>query len=250
MGNRFHLLLLFLPQSTTLAWPIVVEVPNFGQIRGDVQASRIHNLRFIMGGAEVRLDTSGMYEYGDGRGVSERFRIFCSVGGHCTIRATFGDAAASYAAEWIVVDGMARRTVLTSTMDVGTAFRDRLPTTPVVLDFDVPPRRSGREWRTAIEPRLQARFRAGTDSIRVRYMEHDFTLDAAGIPMVSARSQAFTGFCYDAQQCWFRGRFTYAGKTVVAEWSVIDGVPERTILSAQPDLVRLFRTDLMPPRYQ
>lgn len=60
----------------------------------------------------------------------------------------------------------------------------------------------------------------------------------------------FGGRCVDAKNCSFRGLFSDAGGSFVAEWRVIDSVSIRTVLTESNDVVNLFMKNIDPPEYQ
>lgn len=62
-------------------------------------------------------------------------------------------------------------------------------------------------------------------------------------------TEVFNGFCEDSQTCAFRAIFGDAGGSYCAEWHIIDGRVERTVLSDTSDLCAFFRKHLVPPRY-
>ena len=57
----------------------------------------------------------------------------------------------------------------------------------------------------------------------------------------------FGGRCFDSKNCRFRGLFSDAAGTFVAEWSVVSGAPVRTILTDSDDVVELFSRNIDPP---
>lgn len=57
----------------------------------------------------------------------------------------------------------------------------------------------------------------------------------------------FGGKCFDAKNCQFRGVFSDAAGTFVAEWKVIDGISLRTVLTNSSDVVGLFLKHIVPP---
>jgi len=59
--------------------------------------------------------------------------------------------------------------------------------------------------------------------------------------------QYFGGECFDKKHCQFRGIFSDASGSFVAEWYIIDGLPVRTILSNSNDLINLFSENINPP---
>lgn len=59
----------------------------------------------------------------------------------------------------------------------------------------------------------------------------------------------FGGQCSDSQNCSFRGLFSDAGGSFVAEWVVIDGVGMRTVLTSSSDVMNLFIGEIDPPTF-
>jgi hypothetical protein len=53
----------------------------------------------------------------------------------------------------------------------------------------------------------------------------------------------FGGKCFDAHNCRFRGLFSDAGGSFVAEWLIVNDRSVRTILTDSSDVVHLFMTD-------
>jgi hypothetical protein len=61
------------------------------------------------------------------------------------------------------------------------------------------------------------------------------------------RFRYFGGRCADAVNCTFRGLFSDGAGTFVAEWKIVDGTPQRTVLSWSDDVVKLFMDDIDSP---
>jgi hypothetical protein len=59
----------------------------------------------------------------------------------------------------------------------------------------------------------------------------------------------FGGRCQDALNCTLRGLFSDAGGAYVAEWQIVNGVSERTVLTWSGDVVIDFRKHIDPPEY-
>jgi hypothetical protein len=83
-----------------------------------------------------RLDTSGMFNAWGNRPL-EYPGIVRYFGGHCdertcVIRGLFADAALTYVAEWVVVDGVPARTVLTGSQDIVDVFMKNID----AVEFD------------------------------------------------------------------------------------------------------------------
>jgi len=83
------------------------------------------------GGREYKLDVSEMYDAWGNRplevqGSGRYFGGSCEDAMNCTLRGLFSTGAATYAAEWQIVDGVSTRTVLTDSSDVVTAFQQHI----------------------------------------------------------------------------------------------------------------------------
>lgn len=59
----------------------------------------------------------------------------------------------------------------------------------------------------------------------------------------------FGGKCFDVKNCQFRGIFSDAAATFVAEWLVTDGQAFRTTLTSSNDVVNLFMKNIDPPEF-
>lgn len=78
-------------------------------------------------GKSHSLDTSHMFNAWGNRplevkGVIRYLGGHCYDSEHCALRGLFSDAAGSYVAEWVVINGVSSRTVLTSSDDVVHLF--------------------------------------------------------------------------------------------------------------------------------
>lgn len=60
----------------------------------------------------------------------------------------------------------------------------------------------------------------------------------------------FGGFCYDEHTCIVRGLFSDAGGAFAAEWVVIGGISQRTVISDSSDIIDLFMKHIDPPRIE
>ena len=58
----------------------------------------------------------------------------------------------------------------------------------------------------------------------------------------------FGGSCVDELNCDLRGLFSDAAGAYVAEWQIVGGVVERTVLSDSSDVVAAFRQHIDPPK--
>lgn len=59
----------------------------------------------------------------------------------------------------------------------------------------------------------------------------------------------FGGKCFDAKHCQFRGLFSDAAGSYVAEWIVVNGKSIRTVLTSSNDVVSLFMKNIDPPSF-
>ena len=59
----------------------------------------------------------------------------------------------------------------------------------------------------------------------------------------------FGGKCFDSRNCQFRGLFSDAAGSFVAEWRVVNGTSVRTVLTSSDDVVSLFLKHIDPPEY-
>jgi len=60
----------------------------------------------------------------------------------------------------------------------------------------------------------------------------------------------FGGKCDDEKNCRFRGLFSDAGGSFVAEWLVVDGMATRTVLTDSNDVVHFFMQNIDPPEFE
>lgn len=72
------------------------------------------------------LETTGMFDPLLGPGSGNDFGAFCYDADNCTFRAILGDAGGTYVAEWIVTNGVQRRTVLSDSSDLVNFVRRNL----------------------------------------------------------------------------------------------------------------------------
>ena len=74
------------------------------------------------------LPTEGMPNplFGNAKAASARLALVCDEADNCTVRGVFGDAGASYAAEWIIQNGRATRTVFSNAMDLNRFIGEHL----------------------------------------------------------------------------------------------------------------------------
>ena len=57
----------------------------------------------------------------------------------------------------------------------------------------------------------------------------------------------FGGKCFDINNCQFRGLFSDAAGSFVAEWRIVNGKQLRTVLTDSDDIVNLFMEHIDPP---
>jgi len=60
----------------------------------------------------------------------------------------------------------------------------------------------------------------------------------------------FGGKCFDSKNCQFRGLFSDASGSFVAEWQIVNGLAFRTVLSSSHDIVGLFMKHIDPPVFE
>jgi hypothetical protein len=95
-------------------------------------------------------------------------------------------------------------------------------------------------------------------SITVAFNGRSYSLDASGMynawggrPLeVPGGVRYFGGKCFDPKNCQFRGLFSDAAGSFVAEWRVVNGIPIRTVLTDSNDVVTLFMEHIDPPEFE
>jgi hypothetical protein len=95
-------------------------------------------------------------------------------------------------------------------------------------------------------------------SISVSYRNQSYSLDVSDMydawgsrPLEYKGSvRYFGGKCFNTKLCQFRGLFSDGAGSFVAEWGVVNGLPIRTVLSGQNDIVNLFMRHIDPPEYE
>jgi hypothetical protein len=60
----------------------------------------------------------------------------------------------------------------------------------------------------------------------------------------------FGGKCYDSENCQFRGLFSDAAGSFVAEWRIVNGESIRTVLTDSDDITNLFMKNIDPPAFE
>lgn len=78
----------------------------------------LSDLEFIVGAQTYHLDTRGMYNPVLQPTRKKDFGVFCYDSSNCTIRALLGDAGGAYFVEWIIANGVQRRSVLSDSSDL------------------------------------------------------------------------------------------------------------------------------------
>lgn len=94
-------------------------------------------------------------------------------------------------------------------------------------------------------------------SITISFRGRSYSLDASDMynawgsrPLEhKGKIRYFGGKCSDEKNCQFRGIFSDAAGTFVAEWRVVNELPVRTILTDSKDVVNLFEKDIDPPEF-
>jgi len=97
-----------------------------GVFLGESPLTYLKEITITNKGKTYRLDTSGMFNAWGNRpleypGVIRYFGGYCDER-TCVVRGIFADAALTYVAEWVVVDGVQERTTLTGSQDVVNVF--------------------------------------------------------------------------------------------------------------------------------
>ncbi|WP_150119017.1 hypothetical protein [Massilia sp. NR 4-1] len=87
----------------------------------------------------------------------------------------------------------------------------------------------------------------------VQVGEKKYDLDTTGMfdPQITENGfvTQFGGFCYDPNNCAFRGVFGEAGGLYAAQWVIRNGKTWRTVLTDDMDTAQFFRANLTPPQY-
>lgn len=94
-------------------------------------------------------------------------------------------------------------------------------------------------------------------SITVSFQGQSYSLDASDMynawgsrPLeYPGIVRYFGGKCFDRKNCQFRGIFSDASGTFVAEWRVVNEVSIRTVLTDSNDVVNLFMKNIDPPEF-
>lgn len=101
-------------------------IPFFG-VGSGLPKTYVKAISVSFNGRKYFLDASDMYDAWGGRPLqyTSKIRYFggkCVDDKNCSFRGLFGDASGSFAAEWAIVDGLASRTVLSSSGDLTDFF--------------------------------------------------------------------------------------------------------------------------------
>ncbi len=90
-------------------------------------------------------------------------------------------------------------------------------------------------------------------SITVLYQSKSYAFDVRGMfdawghrPLQRGKTRYFGGGCSDSNTCQFRGLFSDGIGTFVAEWTIVGGVAQRTVLTSSPDIVAVFIDHIDP----
>jgi hypothetical protein len=94
-------------------------------------------------------------------------------------------------------------------------------------------------------------------SITVLFQDKSYELDVSNMynawgnrPLEYTDSvRYFGGKCFDKKSCHFRGIFSDASGSFVAEWVIINGYVTRTVLTSSDDVVNLFIHHIEPPEF-
>lgn len=95
-------------------------------------------------------------------------------------------------------------------------------------------------------------------SISVSYQGRSYFLNASDMydawgerPLeVKGAVRYFGGKCADVKNCQFRGLFSDAAGSFVAEWQIVNGLSNRTVLTDSNDVVNLFMQHIDPPEFE
>ena len=95
-------------------------------------------------------------------------------------------------------------------------------------------------------------------SIIISFQGHSYSLDVSDMynawgsrPLeYKGVIRYFGGKCFDLRNCQFRGLFSDAAASFVAEWGIINGIALRTVLTGSDDVIDLFMKNIDPPEYE
>ena len=91
--------------------------------------SYVKSISVQVAGRRVELEAGSMYNAWEGRPLSPKplpgrksnFRYFgggCATEDYCVFRGLFSDAAGTFVAEWVVMNGVSARTILSNSSDI------------------------------------------------------------------------------------------------------------------------------------
>lgn len=94
-------------------------------------------------------------------------------------------------------------------------------------------------------------------SITVSFQGRSYSLDVSDMynawgsrPLEhKGKIRYFGGKCFNSKNCQFRGLFSDAAGTFVAEWRIVNELPVRTVLTDSNDVVNLFTKNIDPPEF-
>lgn len=96
-----------------------------------------------------------------------------------------------------------------------------------------------------------------TKSIVASYQGKSYSLNSSDMynawgtrPLELKGIRYFGGKCFDVMNCKFRGLFSDAAGSFVAEWMIVNGTPIRTVLTDSNDVVDLFIRHIDPPEFE
>ncbi|MEZ5541071.1 MAG: hypothetical protein R3F42_03410 [Pseudomonadota bacterium] len=97
----------------------------------DMPHSYLKRLSLSISGKSYDLDTAGMYNAWGNRpleykGTVKYLGAHCYDENNCALRGLFSDAAGSFVGEWLIVNGMAKRTVISSSEDIVHLFMNNI----------------------------------------------------------------------------------------------------------------------------
>ena len=92
--------------------------------------------------------------------------------------------------------------------------------------------------------------------LRLRYENIEYKLETLNMynsgrnkKLTESGLQYFHASCFNIKNCLVRGLFSDAAGSYVAEWTIVDGIALRSILTFQRDVIRQFMKDIRPPAY-
>jgi len=96
-------------------------------VRGPQPKTMVRRIAVVVGDRSYELESEGMYDAWGERPLSHSGNVrylggWCADPSNCQIRGVFSDGAASFVAEWRIVNGRSMRTVLTDSSDIVDLF--------------------------------------------------------------------------------------------------------------------------------